>query len=227
MDSVKNYVRSRTTYAFRRAVRQVGMECRMWLRHRAAVRKAARFLGSSPLKLNLGCGANRKSGWVNIDFYHSSSDLQLDLREPWPFPEASVAYIYCEHVFEHFQFEIEVPHVLSEALRVLVPQGVFDIGVPDTEWPLRQYGNPDLDYWPFAATVHPETCETQLDHINWHFRQDEEHKYAWDEVTLTRSLERAGFVSIERRPFNPALDSEGRKTGTLYMRALKPRVSVS
>jgi predicted SAM-dependent methyltransferase len=117
----------------------------------------------------------------------------------------------------------EVPHFLSESLRVLQDGGVFDVGVPDTEWLLQAYGKPEHEYWPFAPTWHPKTCETQLDHINYHFRQGEQHKYAWDEVTLTRSLRRSGFVSITRRPFDPNLDTESRRKGTLYMRALKPR----
>jgi predicted SAM-dependent methyltransferase len=145
------------------------MHCRHW----SAVRKARRSLQGLQLKLNLGCGPNSKPGWLNINLFHSGADLQLDLRERWPFPDGSVAYIYSEHVFEHFEFYDEVPHILSESLRVLQTEGVFDVGVPDTEWPLRGYGNPDHNYWLFAPTCHPNSCETQLDHINYHFRQGE------------------------------------------------------
>jgi predicted SAM-dependent methyltransferase len=219
---VKDYVKSHTTYALRRAIREIGTEGRMCYRHWSAVRKAPRFLQSLPLKLNLGCGPNSRPGWLNIDLFHSGADLQLDLRKRWPFPDGSTAYIYSEHVFEHFEFSEEVPHFLSESLRVLQNGGVFDVGVPDTEWPIRAYGNPDHDYWPFAPTWHPESCETQLDHINYHFRQGEQHKYAWDEETLTRSLQRSGFVCIARRPFDASLDSESRRIGTLYLRATKP-----
>jgi predicted SAM-dependent methyltransferase len=159
---------------------------------------------------------------LNIDLFDSAADLQLDLRRRWPFPDSSVAHIYSEHAFEHFEFYQEVPHFLAESLRVLQSGGIFDVGVPDTEWPLRGYGNPDHDYWPTAPKWHPESCETQLDHINYHFRQGEQHKYAWDEETLTRSLRRSGFVRIARRAFDPSLDTESRKIGTLYMRAIKP-----
>jgi predicted SAM-dependent methyltransferase len=124
-------------------------------------------------------------------------------------------------VFEHFEFAEEIPHVLSESLRVLQDGGVFDVGVPDTEWPIRVYGNPGDDYWHFTPMWHPESCETQLDHINYHFRQGEQHKYAWDEESLRRSLQRAGFVGIARREFDANLDSESRRIGTLYMRGVK------
>lgn len=225
MSVIKDFLKRRMTPSLRRTIRQVGEECRIRPRHWAAVRKAPRFLRNLPLKLNLGCGPNTKPGWLNIDLFDSAADLQLDLCAPWPFPDGSVAYIYSEHVFEHFEFNQEVPHILAESLRVLQADGVFDVGVPDTEWPLRAYGNPDHDCWRLAPTWHPKSCETQLDHINYHFRQDGQHKYAWDEETLTRSLRRSGFVGIAPRPFDPSMDSESRRIGTLYMRATKPQVS--
>lgn len=221
MSSLKTFVKSHTTYALRRAVRDIAQEGRLSYRHWAAARRVPRYLKRAPLKLNLGCGPNCRPGWLNIDLFDSAAELQLDLRKRWPFPDGSVAYVYSEHAFEHFEFSEEVPHFLSESLRVLGEGGVFDVGVPDTEWPLRGYGNPDHDYWPFAPRWHPESCETQLDHINYHFRQGEQHKYAWDEETLARSLRRAGFTNIVRRDFDASLDTESRRIGTLYMRAIK------
>ena len=221
MSSLKTFVKSHTTYALRRAVRDIAQEGRLSYRHWAAARRVPHYLKRAPLKLNLGCGPNCRPGWLNIDLFDSAAELQLDLRKRWPFPDGSVAYVYSEHAFEHFEFSEEVPHFLSESLRVLGEGGVFDVGVPDTEWPLRGYGNPDHDYWPFAPSWHPESCETQLDHINYHFRQGEQHKYAWDEETLARSLRRAGFANIVRRDFDASLDTESRRIGTLYMRAIK------
>jgi predicted SAM-dependent methyltransferase len=224
--ALKNFVKSHTTYTLRRAIRDLAQESSLYYHHWSATRKVHRYLRALPLKLNLGCGPNTKLGWLNIDLFDSAADLQLDLRRRWPFPDNSVVHIYSEHSFEHFEFSQEVPHFLAESLRVLQNGGIFDVGVPDTEWPLRGYGNRDHDYWPFAPKWHPGDCETQLDHINFHFRQGEQHKYAWDEETLARSLRRSGFVSICRRSFDPVLDTESRKIGTLYMRAIKT-VSVS
>jgi len=163
---------------------------------------------------------------LNIDLFHPAADLHLDLRERWPFPDGSVSHIYSEHVLEHFEFSYPVPHIMAESFRVLCPGGVFDVGVPDTEWAIRSYGNPESLFFSMArSTWHPAWCETQLDHINEHFRQHGEHKYCWDTETLTRSLRRAGFTSITRREFDPDLDAEFRRMGTFYMRALKPPAS--
>jgi predicted SAM-dependent methyltransferase len=176
------------------------------------------------LKLNLGCGPHVKPGWINIDLFTHDVDLSLDLREPWPFADNSATIVYSEHVFEHFEHPAETVHFLRESLRVLESRGTFSLGVPDTEWPLKAYGDPANEYWSVCEQRqwHPKSCRTQLDHINYHFRQDGEHKYAWDAETLLGVLAEAGFAEIRRRDFEPGLDLEGRRLGTLYAEAHKP-----
>jgi len=221
MNAIRRYLRSHTTFAFRSSIHRVGKEWQMSRHHRAAVKQAPRFLENLPIQLNLGSGPNVKPGWLNIDLSHPKADLLLDLCEPWPFPDESVSFIYSEHALEHFEIHREVPHFLSESLRVLKAGGVFDVGVPDTAWPMRAYGNVNDGYWRLAKDWHPANCETQMDHINYHFRQGVEHKFAWDEETLMRTFERHGLQNILRREFDPLLDTESRRAGTLYMRGNK------
>ena len=214
---------SRMSYGLHQATNRWFDEWTLYRLHHREVAKAPHFCRSLPAKLNLGCGSNRKDGWVNVDLFDAHADLQLDLREIWPFPDNSVSYIYSEHVFEHFEFHIEMPHFLREAYRVLEPAGAFDVVVPDTEPALKAYGNPSSNYWPsLAKRWHPDWCETELDHINFHFRQDGEHKFAWDAETLGRTLKAAGFTNVLRREFNPLMDTEERRIGSLYMKGIKP-----
>ena len=220
---LRSYVRSQMSCGMRAAKEQFRAEWRLFRLHRREAKKASQFLHSLPIKLNLGCGPNRKGGWVNIDLFDPKADLRLDLREPWPFPDNSASYIYSEHVFEHFEFHVEVPHFLGEAFRVLKPGGIFDVIVPDTGPALKAYGDPHSAYWSTAAKRwHPDWCETALDHINYHFRQDGEHQYAWDAESLGRTLRAAGFSDVSRREFDPLRDTEERRVGSLYMLGTKP-----
>jgi predicted SAM-dependent methyltransferase len=217
---VKQFLEARLSYGLTQAARQLHNEWIWFRRHRRACGKAGQFLHALPIKLNIGCGPNRKEGWVNVDILDSAADLQLDLRERWPFPENSVSYIYSEHSFEHFDLQFEVPHLLAEARRVLEPDGVFDVAVPDTEAPLRAYGDPNATYWSVASENrwHPH-CQTQLERINYHFRQNGEHKYAWDAETLASAMRTAGFTEIARREFNSSLDT---RPFSLWMVGKKP-----
>jgi hypothetical protein len=35
---------------------------------------------------------------------------------------------------------------------------------------------------------HPAWCQTRLEHLNYHFRQDTQHRFAYDYETLERVL---------------------------------------
>jgi predicted SAM-dependent methyltransferase len=193
-------------------------------RHRAGVRLVhRRYADSQGLRLHLGCGPNYKPGWVNIDLFSPGADIELDLREALPFTTASVVDIYSEHVFEHFSYPAEINRLLAECLRVLAPGGALDIGVPDTEAAIRDlYVRRDPTLIAEARTLyHPPWCDLPLHQLNYHFRQEREHKYAWDEETLSSVLKKAGFVDIRRRDFEDGLDTEFRR-GSLYVRCHKP-----
>jgi predicted SAM-dependent methyltransferase len=175
--------------------------------------------------LNVGCGQNYKHGWVNIDLARTA-DLVLDMREPIPLADGSVRMIYSEHFFEHLDYPQHAAHFLSESYRILEPGGVFSVGVPDTRWPLLDYaGVGDGQYLSAAKEEgwHPPWTETHLDHINYHFRQDGEHRYAYDFDTLRLVLHKAGFDSITQREFDPILDTPSRRRGTLYVDATRPK----
>jgi predicted SAM-dependent methyltransferase len=192
--------------------------------HRASVRKSKIYRGQRRLRLNIGCGTNYKSGWINIDQF-SKADLRLDLRENLPFENGSAAFIYCEHFFEHLRFPKEAYHFLRECHRVLEAGGKLDIGVPDSEWPIRSYSDETSEYFRLAREhFHPKWCNTKMHHLNFHFRQWDEHRYAYDEETLAAVLKKGNFVNVYRREFDRELDSEARSVGTLYMRSQKNRV---
>lgn len=87
-----------TTRPVRAALRTLVREWRIMRAHRRGVRKA--LAATLPCALHIGCGPNRKPGWINIDL-NQDADICLDLPEPLPFPDNSVKMVYSEHFFEH------------------------------------------------------------------------------------------------------------------------------
>lgn len=197
--------------------------------HLRAVQRANAVLHSATEKrLNVGCGPNRKPSWVNIDL-DPTSDLQLDIRRPLPFPDQSCDFIYGEHMFEHLSYPGDCELFLRECHRVLKSGGILSLGVPDAEPALKDYAAGRMEGFDWFARQPwaPQWAATRLDKINYLFRQQSEqlgveHKYAYDFETLSRRLVDRGFVKVRRRDFDPALDAEVRRTGTLYCDAEKP-----
>ena len=215
--------RSRSTRGLRDAKHALVTERVLARRHLLAVKKARRFSGRRDLMLHLACGRNLKSGWVNIDLFKRRADLRLDLRETFPFDDDSVSVIYSEHFFEHLEYPTEVGHVLRESLRALRPGGVFCGAVPDAVPLMNAYVYGDKEAFRIGRERwHPSWCDTHMHQVNYFFRQGKEHKYTWDFETLARVLETSGFQPVSRREFDPGLDSESRRDGSLYVDARKP-----
>lgn len=219
--SLRALVRGRTTEGFRHALWLTRQEAARQRRHHRAARDARALYEGTPLRLNLGCGPNVKAGWVNID-QAAPGALPLDLREDLPFPDGSVDWIYSEHFFEHLEYPREVRHLLAEARRVLVPDGRLTIGVPRVENALRDYAS-GSDAW-FALMregIHPAWCNTRMHNINYLFRQEGEHQYAYDFETLATVLRESGFEGSHEREWDAATDDERRK-GTMYVESRRP-----
>jgi SAM-dependent methyltransferase len=219
----KQALRARVPDGLWQALRQLRAEWGIARQHAVGVRWARRLAAQRGLKLQFGCGDKRKAGWVNIDL-RRGADVALDLRRPLPFADGSCDRIYSEHFLEHIDYPQPALSLLGECLRVLAPGGEFSVGVPDTEWPVREYAGVSHEgYFELAKTRwHPGWCRTPMEHLNFHFRNFDDHRFAYDAQTLGQALTAVGFVEVARRDFDPELDDAGRALGTLYMRAVRP-----
>jgi predicted SAM-dependent methyltransferase len=234
---LKTLAKRATSRSLWSAIREVSQEWRIQNMHRASSRKARTLWRGEPLRLNMASGHHPKPGWVNIDLFAPAADLRLDLREPLPFPNESIAYIYAEHFFEHLNYaelsdsagwEGEGPGRPSEAMaflrecrRVLVHGGVLDVVVPDAEGIIQEYASRHVSGFPKYEWWGPKWCDTPMHCVNYVFRQGREHKYAYDEQTLQRVMESAGFASAARRAFEPGRDLPNHEIGSLCMVATK------
>lgn len=82
-----------------------------------------------PRSLNLGCGARRREGCLNVDLRESvSPDLVVDLeRHPYPLPRDHFESIYATDVVEHLQ---DIQGFLEEVHAILAPGGILELTTP-------------------------------------------------------------------------------------------------
>lgn len=205
------------------ALASLVLEFRISRYNRQGLRKIKTQNLYRPLKINLGSGRTIKKGFLNIDLL-PGADLTLDLRNPLPFESNSCELIFSEHFFEHVQYPGPVTSLFKECHRILKPGGILKFSVPDTEWPLKAYATgPDADY--FRACLehnwHPSDCQTMIEHINFHFRQNGQHCFAYDYETAKKALHNAGFRNIMKDLYDPELDSPQREIGSLFLLARK------
>ena len=232
---IKNAARARLPVTL---LRELSDEVRISLRRARHARATQRKLsGMNGCRVNIGCGGSPTIGWINLDVFCSPQVSFWDCRRGLPFVDGAVVAIYMEHAFEHLHVESQAKPFLRECRRCLTSGGVLRIVVPDAGAYLRAYGGPwermqelrslerTKDGWrdPSLGTVY----QTQMQLINAVFRQGHEHKYAYDEETLTYLLQDAAFSRVVRQQFNVSLDpemtkdSEARRPESLYIEAVK------
>jgi hypothetical protein len=93
-------------------------------------------------------------------------------------------------------------------------------------------GVPDLDgiYQRYLRAFRPSVEDGSkryilghpLEELNYCFHQGGEHKFLYNEEFLTALLMHFGFFPVKRRAFEPDIDTELRREGTLYLVATKP-----
>lgn len=83
-------------------------------------------------KLNLGCGFNKKPGYINVDkMADCNPDQVVDLEKPWPFPDNSIDEVLANHVLEHVGETTEsFLSIMKELYRVCANEAVIKIQVP-------------------------------------------------------------------------------------------------
>lgn len=145
---------------------------------------AAEPIRSDPQKLHLGAGPNRLLGWCN-------HDLDMDLRQPLPRADASVRFIFAEHVVEHIT-PAEAWRFFKEARRVLKPGGALRIALPCVDSISSRH---DEAYRHFlrSAVGGEGTREDAVGSIisNWG------HQAVWTVGGLRAVLEALGFQTSE------------------------------
>ncbi|GHJ47732.1 hypothetical protein Cs7R123_50740 [Catellatospora sp. TT07R-123] len=186
-------------------------------------------LGTDLTGLSCGGTATRRPGLYRVD--GRSWFTELDIREPLPFEDACVDWVYAEHLIEHVTMT-EAVAWLAEVRRVLAPGGLLRLTTPD----LRRYVEGYLHGDGFFAkhrgrmrkalgTVAPPMPQRGAFMFNQLFYLYG-HRWIYDLDELTHALAQAGFdpdavrvcgFRTGRRPDVADLDQMIRNDETIYI----------
>lgn len=152
-------------------------------------------------KLQLGAAGNLRPGWLNTDLHGYGHDnlVYLDVRKPFPLPDASFDLVYSEHMLEHLTYT-EGQQCLDECLRVLRPGGQIRTATPSLERLARLYDDGDeaarrYVHWA-VDTLAPEGGAPLPGVVINNFFRSWGHRFIYDRDTLRVALERVGFVDV-------------------------------
>lgn len=194
------------------------------------------FFRSKPPKkngyCNLGCGPRYLEGYVNADFYVFNKlrtflnldkvpkvDWQIDLRKKLNCNESYFKGIFIEHVLEHLNI-IDVFKLLKELKRILKPNSVLRISVPDLEiyaqyYLLKKKKSQKFSMW-----------DQNRGEAIWSLSHNFGHNCIYDFNFLKKILILSGYKNIYKKEFNKSsdkmlcIDDPGRSWESLYVEAI-------
>jgi len=172
-------------------------------------------------KLEIGIGGTqKKAGFISSDI-NIGTDYPYDLRLGLPFPDTSIDFIYAEHVLEHFTY-VNLIDLIKDCRRVLKPQGVLSIVVPDATIYLDGYNNPEsFSYKQYCLFEFGLQYKSKIDFLNYIFYMDGHHRHMFDRESILSVVSDGGFSQVRLRDFDPSLDQQTRQYESIYAECIK------
>jgi hypothetical protein len=181
---------------------------------------------SLPKRLNWGCGSHVAAGWINSDVKDEPGvNLVADIRRGLPLQADSVDYAVSVHALPELPYPELVP-ALAELRRVLKPDGVLRLVLPDLDRAIDAYRGGRLDYF----QVPPEDARSAsgrfILHVLWfgYSRSLFTREFA-EELLMDAGFERVHVCAYRRTsgPFGRIIELDNRPEESLYLEARKPR----
>lgn len=191
--------------------------------------------GRRDLKLHLGCGADVRTGWINIDLMltapagfdlsqPNTACISYDLRNGLPVPDGCASMVFSSHFFEHLEYW-HGKKLMADCYRALQPGGVFRIVLPDYKLFFKAYLDGDRSFFESLryGLVEAETA-TLADFMTYSVYQFGEHRTIYDVERLTTVLKNLGYREVRSSQFDPSIDVDNdlRRKYSFYVEAVKP-----
>ena len=175
-------------------------------------------------RMNWGCGPVTPSGWLNVDAVPGPGiDLGRDIRDGLPLDSDSLDYITSIHALQDLPF-LDIVPALQELRRVLRPDGVLRLGLPDLDRGLAAYHRRDPEYF-YVPDGDAETISGKLIvQMTWYgsSRMMFTVEFA-RELLLRAGFRHAAECSFRQTasPFPEIVDLDNRERESLFIEAEK------
>jgi SAM-dependent methyltransferase len=176
-------------------------------------------------RLNWGCGEHTAPGWINSDVKKSAGvDLVCDMRKGLPLEDDSIDYAVSVHALPELAYPDVVP-ALAEIRRVVKPDGILRLVLPDLRRAIRAYVLGNDDYFQVDETEAKSRGGRFIVHLLW---------YGYSRTLFTADfieelLLKAGFVDVVKcqyrmtaSRFPEIVELDNRERESLFIEAAKP-----
>jgi predicted SAM-dependent methyltransferase len=119
-------------------------------------------------RLYWGCGRIPKPGWINSDRKEGPGiDISCDISDGLPLDTDSIDYVVSIHALQEVAYPDLVP-ALKELRRVLKPDGVLRLGLPDLDRTIQAYLKKDRSYFPIPDKEATSLGAKLVVHLIWY-----------------------------------------------------------
>jgi SAM-dependent methyltransferase len=179
---------------------------------------------TSVKRLNWGCGNWRPEGWINSDIEAGPGiDLVCDIRDGLPLADDSIDYIVSVHALPEIAYGELIP-VLQEMRRVLRPDGVLRLCLPDLDKAIEAYQAGKSGYFVIGDIEWKDIGAKMITQIIWYGRARTPFTYGF----AKELLEKAGFTSVAEcsfkqtaSPYPDIVELDNREKESLFVEASK------
>lgn len=178
---VRDFVR----YRYRAAMGWLRLNAAGRFKHRLWRRIFKFRVDNEDIRLHIGSGRERLSGWVNIDLQtFLEVDVALDVTRGLPCSNAR--RIFAEHFLEHLYVD-DALQFLVAVQRTLGPEGWLRLSTPNLDW-----------IW--SNVYHPSGADREEQimrgiHANRSF-YGWQHRFLWNRELLEKALVVTGFKDL-------------------------------
>jgi predicted SAM-dependent methyltransferase len=143
-------------------------------------------------RLNWGCGPIAPYGWVNSDIAaHPGVEVVADILRGLPLADNEFDYAVSIHALPEIAFH-DLAAALAELRRVLRPDGVVRLGLPDLDKAIAAYVAKDADYFLIPDEQATSLAGKLIAQLTWYGVS----RCMFTSDFATELLARAGFRNI-------------------------------